>query len=192
MKTVEKIKEYSKQVNNVTQMISSDNIEKIICYIKQIPKLCAINIKSAQNRALRDLHPKKYHPIKVFKGDIYNAQITENTGSELSNNHLVIIIQGFSSNVYGEKVTVLPIEGDGSKINPHYQIKLTNADLKKGTLDKNPSRIIFTDILTLDKARLDRKIGSIKSEKIEEVNSYLAMHLEINIKKNISSGLTKY
>ena len=176
---INKIKEYFNHVNTVTQMITNDNIEKIILYIKQIPMLCSINIKSRSNKILRDTHPKKYHPIKVFKGEIYNAQITENAGSELSNNHLVIIIQGFSSNVYGEKVTILPIEGDGSKINPHYQIRLTNADLEEGMLDKDPSRIIFTDIMTLDKARLDRKIGKLNSDKIEEVNRYLVEHLDI-------------
>ena len=110
----------------------------------------------------------------------------------MSENHLVVIVQGFSSNVYGEKVTVLPIEGDGSKINPHYQIKLTNADLEDGMLDKDPSRIIFTDVMTLDKARLDRRIGKLNPTKIEEVNRYLIAHLDLKnkSKKNTSSGLT--
>lgn len=152
--------------------------------------LCSINVRSNNNKRLRDSHSKKYHPVKVFKGEIYNAQITENAGSELSNNHLVIIIQGFSSNVYGEKVTVLPIEGDGSKINPHYQIKLTNTDLEEGMLDKDPSRIIFTDIMTLDKARLDRRVGKLNSDKIDEVNKYLVAHLDIKLKNNANSGLT--
>lgn len=152
--------------------------------------LCSINVRSNNNKRLRDSHSKKYHPVKVFKGEIYNAQITENAGSELSNNHLVIIIQGFSSNVYGEKVTVLPIEGDGSKINPHYQIKLTNTDLEEGMFDKDPSRIIFTDIMTLDKARLDRRVGKLNSDKIDEVNKYLVTHLDIKLKNNVNSGLT--
>ena len=192
MDITDKIKEFFNQVNEVTQMITKTNINKIIACIKQIPKICEIDIKSETNRQLRDIHEKHYHPVKVFKGDIYNAQITQNAGSELSNNHLVIIIQGISSNVYGEKVTILPIEGDGSKINPHYQIRLTNADLESGMLDKNPSRIIFTDIMTLDKARLDRKIGKLKPEKIEEVNRYLIAHLELKNKlnENKSSGLT--
>lgn len=189
---VSKIKEYVNNINIATQLITNDNIDKIIACIKQIPEICDIDTKSNENRNLRDIHENHYHPIRVFKGDIYNAQITQNAGSELSNNHLVIIIQGFSSNVYGEKVTVLPIEGDGTKINPHYQIKLTNADLEEGVLDKNPSRIIFTDIMTLDKARLDRKIGKLKPEKIEEVNRYLIAHLDLKnkSKKNKSSGLT--
>lgn len=190
---INKIKEYFNHVNEVTQILSKDNINKIIECIKQIPKICAIDIESANNRKLREHNENHYHPIKVFKGEIFNAQITQNAGSELSNNHLVIIIQGFSSNVYGEKVTVVPIEGDGYKINLHYQIKLTDDDLETGQLDKNPSRIIFTDIMTLDKARLNRKIGKLKPEKIEEVNNYLIAHLNLNKsrnKSNKSSGLT--
>lgn len=183
MDIINKIKEYSEHINNVTQIITSDNIEKVISYIKQIPVLCTINIKSANNRTIRNNHPKKYHPVKVFKGEIYNASITENAGSELSSNHLVVIIQGFSSNVYGEKVTVLPIEGDGFKINPHYQIQLTNQDLDEGMLDKNPSRIIFTDITTIDKARLNRKIGKLNSNKLNEINNCLVSHLDIKIKR---------
>ena len=187
---ITKIKEYFNHINEVTQIISVENIDKIIKCIKQIPKICFIDMKSTQNRILRDSNKKKYHPIKVFKGEIYNAQITQNAGSELSDNHLVVIIQGFSSNVYGEKVTVLPIEGDGLKVNPHYQIKLTNEDLETGTLDKNPSRIIYADIITLDKARLDRKIGKLNPTKIEEINRYLVAHLDIKMKKNKCSGLT--
>ena len=189
---VNKIKQYFNHINDVTQTISNVNIDKIIACIKQIPKICEIDIKSDANKQLRDSHPKHYHPIKVFKGEIYNAQITQNAGSELSDNHLVVIIQGFSSNVYGEKVTILPIEGDGNKVNPHYQIKLTNADLESGQLDKNPSRIIFTDVMTLDKARLHRKVGKLNPIKIEEVNKYLVAHLDLKkkSKSNKSSGLT--
>jgi len=47
--------------------------------------------------------------------------------------------------------------------------------------------------MTLDKARLDRKIGKLKPEKIEEVNNYLIAHLGLKKsrnKSNKSSGLT--
>lgn len=75
----------------------------------------------------------------------------------------------------------MPIEGDGNKINPRYQIKLTNDDLEYGQLDKKPSRIIFTDVTTLDKARLSRKIGKLSPAKMKEVNNYLIKHLDLTI-----------
>lgn len=44
--------------------------------------------------------------------------------------------------------------------------------------------------MTLDKARLDRKVGKLNSTKIEEVNRYLLAHLDIKMKKNECSRLT--
>lgn len=83
----------------------------------------------------------------------------------------------------------MPIEGDGNKINPRYQIKLTNDDLEYGQLGKNPSRIIFTDVTTLDKARLSRKIGKLSPAKMKEVNNYLIKHLDLTI--GAKSGVDK-
>ena len=97
----------------------------------------------------------------------------------MCNNHLVLIIQNKKGNIYGEKVNVLPIEGDGNRINPHYHVKLTNAHLESGHLDKDPSRIIITDITTLDKARLDRKIGKINTNCLAQVENLLRKQLEL-------------
>lgn len=174
---------------DIINLFNRHNMNKIIKYMSQIPLLCEMNEESANNRKVRDTDPRKYHPIKTRKGDIFNANITENVGSELSENHLVVVIQGRSSNIYGEKVTILPIEGDGGKINPHYQMRLTNADLETGRLDKPLSRIIFTDVTTIDKARLNRKIGTLKAEKIVEVNRCIQSHLEI--KNEVADKIVK-
>ena len=180
MDIVEKIKEYFNHVNVVTQMITKDNIDKIIKYIQQIPLLCSLNVKSKENRRLRELDEKKLHPKGVSRGEIYDLEITEGVGSELSDNHLVIIIQNQKGNIYSEKVNVLPIEGDGKKFNPNYQKQLTNADLEYGQLDKDPSRIIITDILTFDKSRLKGKIGKVKNDYMEKVlNPAIKRQLDI-------------
>lgn len=81
--------------------------------------------------------------------------------------------------MYSEKVNVLPIEGDGTKINSNYQVQLTSKDLVDGKLDKEPSRIIVTDITTIDKARLGRKIGCLTSECLASVDKLLKRHLEL-------------
>lgn len=82
---------------------------------------------------------------------------------------MVVIIQNKKGNIYSEKVNVLPIEGDGKKFNPNYQKQLTNADLEEGRLDKDPSRIIITDIMTFDKARLKNRIGKVKDEYMKKI-----------------------
>jgi mRNA-degrading endonuclease toxin of MazEF toxin-antitoxin module len=155
------------------------SINKISNIIRYIPDICRLHHLSCENRKLRNSHKKKYHPVKVFRGEIYNAIITEGVGSELSGNHLVIIMQNKKGNIYGEKVNVLPIEGDGTRINPNYQMRLSNEHLKYGSLDKDPSRIIITDIMTLDKARLDRKIGQIKPEYMLKISKMLKSQLEL-------------
>lgn len=163
---------------NIVMSFNKTNAYKVLQYLKEIPLLCDMDKKSKENRKLRSNDPKHLHPVSVGRGEIYNLGITEGIGSELSGNHLVIIIQNQKGNMYGEKVNVLPIEGDGTKINPNYQMALHNADLISGSLDKNPSRIILTDILTFDKARLKNKIGTIKPEKMEAI--------DIKIKKQLS------
>ena len=107
------------------------------------------------------------HPIIPTRRKIYNTFITEGVERELTGNHLVVILQNQNSNMYSDKVTVVPIEGDWNKIKPSYQTKLTNKDLYSRKLDKDPSRIIFADIMTIDKSKLGRKIGILKDEKFK-------------------------
>lgn len=71
MDMLDKFKNYFDSLNNVTNIITSSNIKKIISYIQQIPLLCEIDIKSSANQVLRNEHEKHYHPVKVFRGDIY-------------------------------------------------------------------------------------------------------------------------
>ncbi len=67
---------------------------------------------SLENRKVRDVHPKNFHPVKPQRGEIYNAFITEGVGSELCGNHLVVVVQNKKGNIYSEKVNLLPIEGN--------------------------------------------------------------------------------
>lgn len=155
------------------------SVSKVVAYLRYIPDQCRMHHNSLENRTIRNSHSQKFHPIKPQRGEIYNAFITEGVGSELCGNHLVVIIQNKKANIYSEKVNVLPIEGNGAKINPNYQVQLTNADLADGSLDKDPSRIIITDITTIDKARLGRKIGTLSPDCLAAVEKLLRRHLAL-------------
>lgn len=155
------------------------SVNKASKYIQALPLICRLHYISLENRRLKISNPQKLHPIIPQRGEIYNAYITEGVGSELCNNHLVLIVQNQKGNMYGEKVNILPIEGDGTKTNPSYQIKLTNDDMETGHLDKDPSRIIITDITTIDKARLARRIGKIKPDCMSAVEKLLRQQLSL-------------
>lgn len=152
---------------------------KALNYLRYIPNQCLMHYNSTENRKLRTTHPKKYHPVKTRRGEIYNAFLTEGVGSELCGNHLVLIMQNQKANIYSEKVNVLPIEGNGTVINPNFHFPLFSENLSYGSLDKNPSRIIITDITTIDKARLGKKIGCISQECLDTVSTLLKKQLEL-------------
>jgi Growth inhibitor len=165
-------------INNLKHL----SFSKVSLIITSLPEICRLHHLSLENKKIKfDVanNPQKFHPIKPKRGEIYNTIITEGIGSELSGNHLAVIMQNKSGNIYAEKVNILPIEGDGSKVNPNYQVKLTNEDLIEGKLNKDPSRIIITDITTIDKARLDIKVGTIKPEKMTEISKKLLAQLEL-------------
>lgn len=52
-------------------------------------------------------------------------------------------------------------------------------DLEFGLIDKDSSRIIFADIMSIDKARLGRKIGKLSALKMEQLDSLLKKHLSL-------------
>lgn len=156
------------------------SFKKIIAYIESIPLICRLHHVSLENKRQKFSDPKKQHPFKPLRGEIYNAHITEGIGSELSGNHPVVIVSNPKGNIFAEKVNVLPIEGDGNKINPNYQVQVMNDSLVDGLLSKNPSRVIVTDIMTIDKARVDRRIGKLKPEKMKEIDDLLKKHLNLS------------
>lgn len=173
---------------------SSDNksINIIIEHLSYLVSECKMTLDSTKNKQLQYETKKKNnnkptpHPIQVERGCIYNAQITAGVGSELKGNHLVIIIQNKNGNIFAEKVNAVVIEGDGNKINPKYQIQLSNVDLTDGSLNKDPSRVIPTEVITIDKARIGRYVGRISPEKMKEIDMKIISKLSFEkyIKKH--------
>lgn len=161
--------------------IKNTSFKKMSDIIKDIPSVCKMSYKSYENSQLRRVTYNNMHPIIPTRGEIYDAYITEGVGKELSGNHPVIIIQGAAANMYSDKVNVLPIEGDGTKIKSSYQEPLTSDDIE-GTVKllKEKSRIITSDILTLDKARLGKKVGKIKDEKMLIIDKKIKKQLGLS------------
>ena len=53
------------------------SVNKTISYLRYIPEQCRMHHNSIENRKLRSSHEKKFHPVKPYRGEIYNAFITE-------------------------------------------------------------------------------------------------------------------
>ncbi len=165
--------------SNIASIFSVENGKDIKRYLKDIITNIRLNAHSNKNRSLQIANPDKIHPLKIHTGEIYYITMTDGVGTELKGDHLGIVIQNKKANLYSSKVNIIPIEGDGAKINKNYNIELYNDDLTEGHLDKNPSRIITTDILTVDKCRLGKKIGKITPDKLYETKKYIKKQLDI-------------
>ena len=169
----------SSMFSGILNNLKNISFRKSSSLIKDFPNICELSYKSHEYTEIKKASNSNMHPIIPTRGEIYNAIITEGVGKELAGNHLVIIIQNENSNIYSDKVTVVPIEGDGNKIKKNYQMKLLNKDLSQGILDKDPSRIIYADIMSIDKSRLARKIGCLRKEKMEQLSLKLRKHLSL-------------
>lgn len=165
--------------NGILTNIKNISFRKSSSLVKDFPSICELSYKSYEYIERKKASNSNMHPIIPTRGEIYNAFITEGVGRELTGNHLVIVIQNQNSNLHSDKVVIVPIEGDGNKIMPSYQMKLTNNDLYTGKLDKEPSRIIFSDVMTLDKARLGRKIGCLNNDKLNKLSSSIKKYLSL-------------
>lgn len=163
----------------ILNRLKNISYRKSSALIKDFPLVCELSYLSYENSKKKKISSSKMYPIIPTRGEIYNAYITEGVGKELTGNHLVVIIQNRNSNMYSDKVTVVPIEGDGNTIKKAYQTKLTNEDLETGKIDKDPSRIIYADIMSIDKARLGRRIGKLAESKMKQLDILLKKHLSL-------------
>jgi mRNA-degrading endonuclease toxin of MazEF toxin-antitoxin module len=164
--------------NGVINSIKNISNSKLIALVKPLPVLCRLHYLSIENKTKQRNNDENHHPIQPIRGEIYNTLITENIGSELNGNHLVVVVSNSQTNIFAEKINVIPIEGDGTRV-PKYLVQLNNEDLDDGHLDKEPSRIIIPEILTIDKARLQNRIGKIKADKMKIINDKLKRQLAI-------------
>lgn len=168
--------ELKNHFSTIVDGLRSVYFEKAKALLIWIPEMLHLNYQSYKNRLAREANANKLHPVRPVRGQIFNAFLGVNLGSELSDNHLVVIIQNDRNNPKGEKVNVLPIEGDGNN-SKNYHVKIANDDLVDGRLDKDPSKIIVGDITTIDKARLGRKIGKLNDTKMLEIERKLKRQL---------------
>lgn len=139
-----------------------------------------LNSISKQHAIEKRESKDRFHPIRPYRGEIYHVLLSQdNVGKELNGPHLCVIISNQKKNNYSEKVNVVPIEGDGNRIDRMNHVQVTNKDMEDGLLRKDPSRIIGGDIMTIDKSRLDIKIGKLSTNKQAELDRMLKNQLKL-------------
>jgi mRNA interferase MazF len=113
-------------------------------------------------------------PIK--RGEIYYVDLTPVKGSEQSGRRPVLVIQNDIGNEFAPTVIIAPLTT--KKFLKEYP---TNVHIKKGTANlKEDSVVMLSQIRTIDKSRLERKVGALSAEIMIMVNEAIAISLALS------------
>ena len=111
--------------------------------------------------------------MQIKRGDIFLADLSPTRGSEQSGRRPVLVIQNDIGNEFAPTTIIAPFTTKSySKAYP------TNVTISKGVGGlKEDSIALFSQIRTIDKERLEKKIGSLPRGHLEKIRSAIQMSL---------------
>ncbi len=109
--------------------------------------------------------------MKIFRGDIFLAQLDPTVGREIKKTRPVIVVSNNANNEMAGTVTVVPLTSINTDRIRHFETLIL-------ALDK-PSKAKADQVRTLDKSRLFKKLGQINQDVIKELNHALLVHLDL-------------
>ena len=111
---------------------------------------------------------------RLLKSEIYLAHLNPTVGSEIAKTRPVLIVSNDINNQYDDTITILPITSSTEKIYP-FEVFLPKGE-RNLTAD---SKAKANRIRTIDKLRLKKRFGRISTEKLNEIENAILIHLEI-------------
>lgn len=113
---------------------------------------------------------------QILKGEIYFAELSPTGGSEISKKRPVLIVSNDINNKFADTVSIIPITSTTTKIYP-FEVFLTQGE---GNLT-NDSKAECNQIRTIDKQRIERRLGKISKNKLKEIEKAILIHLDIEL-----------
>lgn len=111
--------------------------------------------------------------MNVKRGDIYYADLSPVIGSEQGGVRPVLVIQNDIGNRYSPTIIIAAITSqiNKAKLPTHIEVVASDYGLPKDSV------ILLEQIRTIDKRRLEEKIGHIDEEMMDKVNDGLMISL---------------
>lgn len=110
--------------------------------------------------------------MDIKRGDIFLVNFNPSRGSEQAGYRPAVVIQNNIGNKYSSATIVAAITAAVDKIYP-FMVRLSAGE---GGLEKE-SAVNLAQILTIDKVRLERKLGTLSSERVSEVDAAIKLSL---------------
>ncbi len=109
----------------------------------------------------------------VKRGEIYYADLSPAVGSEQGGVRPVLIVQNDIGNKYSPTVIIAAIttQINKAKLPTHIEVQAPDYGLVKDSV------ILLEQIRTLDKKRLQQRLGQIDDQKMEQINQALLISL---------------
>lgn len=114
--------------------------------------------------------------MNVKRGDIYYADLSPVVGSEQGGVRPVLIVQNDIGNRFSPTVIAAAItsQQDKSKLPTHIKLSAENCGLSKNSI------VLLEQIRTIDKKRLQEKMGQLDPMAMEEINTALSVSFGLN------------
>ena len=114
-------------------------------------------------------------PIK--RGDLFWVDLNPTKGSEQAGRRPVLVIQNDVGNEAAPTVIVAPLTT--KSFTKEYPV---NVHLPRGVAGlKENSTVLFSQIRTIDKSRLERKIGHLPASYLQKVNQAISISVGLTL-----------
>ena len=111
--------------------------------------------------------------VEIKRGDVFWANLEPTKGSEQGGIRPVLIIQNDTFNIYSPTVIVAPLTSKKPSKKYLTSIFVSKEDLKM----KKDSTILLSQIRTIDKRRILKKVSSLDKETMEKVELAIKISL---------------
>lgn len=112
--------------------------------------------------------------IAIQRGDIFYAHLPKSEGSEQQGQRPIIIVQNDIGNVYSPTLIAVPLTSVSKRNMPTHVAIGTGFGIEKNSI------ALAEQIMTIDKSRLIRYVGSIDKRKMDEIDMALRVSLDLN------------
>ena len=115
--------------------------------------------------------------MPIRRGDVFWVDLNPVKGSEQAGRRPVVVIQNDVGNEVAPTVIVAPLTT--KSFTKHYPI---NVHIPRGVAGlKENSTILLSQIRTIDKTRLDRKIGRLPPTYLKQVDQAISISLGLSL-----------
>ena len=110
--------------------------------------------------------------MNIKRGDVFLVNFNPARGSEQAGYRPAVVIQNNVGNRHGSTTIIAALTTSVNKIYPF----MVHLSIGEGGLDKE-SAVNLAQILTIDKARLENKLGCLSVERMDEVDKAIKLSL---------------